>query len=101
MKKTLIYGMLIFMSFSALSCGIFGGKKNKEGQGMEREKKKKPKKCKLESCHVRMTHMHEGAEYKGKRKWYLKPFFFCNREPKIGQGLKKDKRDPHQSKGRN
>lgn len=99
MKKTLIYGMLLFMCFSVYSCGIFGKRKsNKEGQGMEQEKKKKPKKCKLKSCHVRMTHMHEGAEFKGKRKWYLRPFFFCNREPKIGQGIKKDKRKAPQGK---
>jgi hypothetical protein len=63
---------------------------------MQVKKKKKPKKCRLESCHVRMSHYHDGAEYLGKRRWFLRPLFYPNKEPKIGQGLKKTKRDPHQ-----
>jgi hypothetical protein len=86
MRNYLVILLLLFTT----SCGIFGGGKS-SGEDEEKKKKKKPKKCKLEACHVRMMHMHEGAEYYGKKKWFLRPFFFCNKNPKIGQGIKPEK----------
>lgn len=94
--------LCVFLLLGVSSCGIFGGGKSKKGQTSEQQsgKKKKPKRCKLESCHVRMVHMHEGGEYLGKKTWFLQPLFYSNKNPKYGEGLKKQKRDPHQWKNR-
>jgi hypothetical protein len=63
-------------------------------------KKKAPKRCKMKSCHVRMVHMHEGKEMKGKRGWFLKACFYFGNNPKYGEGLKQDRRDPYQGRRR-
>ncbi len=90
--------LLLFVLF--LGGGVLGGCAGSKGQPSEQEKgkKKSSKRCKMKSCHVRMMHMHEGTEFKGKRKWSLKACFFFNKNPKYGEGYKKDQRDPHQGK---
>jgi hypothetical protein len=48
--------------------------------------KPKPKKCKIESCQVRMTHKHNGVDFKGKRgNFFVR--LFTPKESKYGQGL--------------
>ncbi len=89
---------LIFSIFiaSSILTSCAGGDK---GQPSEEKKKTKAKKrCKMKSCHVRMVHMHEGKEVKGKRGWFLKACFFFNKNPKYGEGMKKDQRDPYQGR---
>jgi hypothetical protein len=62
-------------------------------------RKKKAKGCKIPSCQVRMKHMHEGAEFKGKGSWFLKDWFYFGKDPKYGEGMRREKvRDPHQGK---
>jgi len=97
MNKILILLLAFALSATTTSCGLFGGKgKTQQGQASEQGKKKKSKRCKLASCHVRMVHMHNGAEYLGKKGWFLKPSFYSKKDPKYGEGLKKSQRDPHQ-----
>jgi hypothetical protein len=99
MKNILILFLSLTLSMGTTSCGLFGGKSKSQQQAQASEqqgKKKKPKRCKLKSCHVRMTHMHNGSEYLGKKGWFLKPLFYSNKDPKYGEGLKKSQRDPHQ-----
>jgi len=101
MKNTHFCKVLSFCFLLALmsSCSIFGGGKKSEN-GEDKQKKPKPLKCRYEACHVRMNHYHEGQEYKGKRKWFLRPFFFFNKNPKIGEGRKEDRRDSHYKKNK-
>ena len=103
MKKALnilfLLFALSFLGFSTTSCSIFQPKQksNDELFGQGKKKKKKLKKCKIESCHVRMNHGHEGSEFKGKR-CFLFTTLFAPKQPKYGEGLPKNatKRDPHQ-----
>jgi hypothetical protein len=87
---------LFFATTALTSCGASKG----EGQASEQQgKKKKLKKCKIKSCHVRMVHAHEGSDFKGKGSWFLKRCFYFGKNPKYGEGLKREgKRDPHQGK---
>jgi hypothetical protein len=89
------YLMISLVVFSPLLVSCAGS----QGQASEQQgKKKKSKRCKMKSCHVRMVHMHEGTEMKGKRSWSLKACFYFGKNPKYGEGYKKDQRDPHQGK---
>ncbi len=94
----LLFGGYLLLAVCTFSgCGASKG----EAQASEEQnkKKKKPKRCKMKSCHVRMMHMHEGAEMKGKRSWFLKRCFYFGKDPKYGEGLKREKRrDPSQGK---
>ncbi len=78
----LIICSLFLFSGTLISC------KGNKGQASEQEagkKKKKPKKCKDESCQVRMSHYHEGTAYKGKRgNFFIR--LFTPKESKYGQG---------------
>ncbi len=84
----------IFLLFIICSILVFSGtltscKSNKPSdQASEQEagkKKKKPKKCKDESCQVRMSHYHEGTAFKGKRgNFFIR--LFTPKESKYGQG---------------
>ena len=83
------------------SCGSSKPLQASEKQGKEKkEKKKKAPRCKMKSCQVRMTHLHDGAEFRGKCTWFMKRWLYFGKEPKIGEGYKKTKRDPHQWKTR-
>ncbi len=95
MRKFWVYFLIIGIS---CSCSIFGGRSGSDPSASEGEDpcKKRIKRCKLEQCHIRMLHLHEGACFKGKKKWFLKRWFFFNKNPKVGQGYKKGKRDEHQ-----
>ena len=80
----IICSMLIF-SGTLVSCG--GGKPSNQASEQEagKKKKKKAKKCKEEGCLVRMSHYHEGAEFKGKRgNFFIR--LFTPKESKYGQG---------------
>ncbi|MCS7019402.1 MAG: hypothetical protein NZM34_09860 [Bernardetiaceae bacterium] len=79
------------------SCSLFGGGKKAQAQASEDSKNKgKIRKCRLESCHVRMIHEHEGALYFGKKHWFLKSWFYMGKNPQVGEGFGKMRRDPHQ-----
>jgi hypothetical protein len=104
--KTSFFRRLLFLlifatsvSMMATSCGSSKKAQGSEEQGKKKKKKKAPR-CKMKSCHVRMTHMHDGAEFRGKCNWFLRRWLYFGKEPKIGEGLKKAKRDPHQWKMR-
>ena len=87
-----------FMATTILSsCAGSKGEPSEEAQ-KNGKKKKAAKRCKMKSCHVRMVHMHEGKEMLGKRGWFLKACFFFNKNPKYGEGMKKDQRDPYQGR---
>jgi hypothetical protein len=95
--------LLLFVALVSLttSCGSSKQLQASEKQGKEKkEKKKKAPRCKMKSCHVRMTHLHDGAEFRGKCTWFMKRWLYFGKEPKIGEGYKKTKRDPHQWKMR-
>jgi hypothetical protein len=97
MTRILILILTAWMLTTA--CG--SSKQAQQGQASEQQgKKKKPKRCRKKTCHVRMVHMHNGAEYLGKKEWFLRPLFYSNKNPKYGEGLKKTQRDPHQWKQR-
>lgn len=79
------------------SCSASNGRSAADGSGnADNPCEKRIKRCKLEACHIRRLHLHEGACFKGKKKWFLKRLFFCNKDPKVGQGYKKQRRDQHQ-----
>lgn len=92
--------LLLVLLAAAPACSMFGGGKKAQAQASEGKKKGKIRKCRLESCHVRMIHMHEGVEYFGKNHWFLKSWFYTGKNPKVGEGFRKMKRDPHQDKVR-
>lgn len=88
--------------FVASGCSLLGGGKKAQLQASEEGGKKgKIRKCRLESCHVRMIHQHEGAWYFGKKHWFLKSWFYMGKNPQVGEGFRKMKRDPHQDAVRN
>ncbi|MCS6969168.1 MAG: hypothetical protein RMJ44_10400 [Cytophagales bacterium] len=78
----------------------FAACKSNKPQPMASEGKQKQKirRCRKESCKIRRIHEHEGALYFGKQTWFLMiPFYsFFNRDPQVGEGYRKMKRDPHQ-----
>ncbi|PIY09131.1 MAG: hypothetical protein COZ18_08685 [Flexibacter sp. CG_4_10_14_3_um_filter_32_15] len=80
----LIVCSILLFSGTLVSCG--GSKKGAQASEQEAgKKKKKPKKCKDEGCKVRMSHYHEGTEYKGKRgNFFIR--LFTPKESKYGQG---------------
>lgn len=81
----LIICSVFLFSGTLVSCG--GGKPSNQASEQEagKKKKKKPKKCKDEGCKVRMSHYHEGAEFKGKRgNFFMR--LFTPKESKYGQG---------------
>lgn len=101
-KYILLRFCYVFISFFVLttvlsSCAGSKGDTN-ELADKDGKKKKKGKRCKMKSCHVRMVHMHEGKEVKGKRGWFLKACFYFGKNPKYGEGLKQDRRDPYQGR---
>ncbi|MCU0391761.1 MAG: hypothetical protein MUE81_11645 [Thermoflexibacter sp.] len=95
--KYCIFSLLLLVSVQGItSCsGSKPQAQSSEEQGKKKKKKKVPR-CKMPSCHVRMTHLHDGAEFRGKKTWFLKDWFYFGKEPKVGEGLRKTKRDPHQ-----
>ncbi|SFF29542.1 hypothetical protein [Thermoflexibacter ruber] len=99
-KKLLKYISLFLLLFIAIqsfsSCGSSKPQAQASEEGGKKKKKKKAPRCKMLSCHVRMTHLHDDVEFRGKRTWFLKDWFYFGREPKVGEGLRKAKRDPHQ-----
>ncbi|WP_338768914.1 hypothetical protein WAF17_08770 [Bernardetia sp. ABR2-2B] len=85
------------ISFLLLICALFvfsgtltscrGNKPSDQASEQEagKKKKKRPKKCKDEGCKVRMSHYHEGQEFKGKRgNFFIR--LFTPKESKYGQG---------------
>ena len=80
----LLFFSLLLFSGTLLSCG--GNKPSAQASEQEAgKKKKKPKKCKDEGCKVRMSHYHEGTEFKGKRgNFFIR--LFTPKESKYGQG---------------
>jgi hypothetical protein len=52
---------------------------------LEKKGKSRPKKCKHDNCYVRMTHKHDGGDYKGKRGGFFMRLF-TPKESKYGQG---------------
>lgn len=88
LKKNSSFLLIIFSIF-LFSGTLASCKSNKPSdQASEQEagkKKKKPKKCKDEGCKVRMSHYHEGSEFKGKRgNFFMR--LFTPKESKYGQG---------------
>jgi hypothetical protein len=105
-QNTATYAMAVFLIplvilMAMSSCSTFRGEKKAQAQASEGKKKTKIRKCRLESCHVRMIHLHEGVEYFGKNHWFLKAWWYTGKNPKIGEGFGKMRRDPHQDKMRN
>jgi hypothetical protein len=82
-----------------VSCKGNEPKKGESGEEASAKSKKKPKKCKLEECHVRMTHYHEGKLVKGKKGGFFTTLF-APKDPLYGQSVPKynRKRDPAQGK---
>ncbi len=100
--KKIVFLLILATALSLVSTSCGSSKKQaqaSEEQGKKKKKKKLPR-CKMKSCHVRMNHLHDGAEFRGKCNWFLRNWFYFGKEPKIGEGLKKSKRDPHQWKMR-
>ncbi len=99
-RKLLKYSLLVLLLFASAqtftSCGSSKPQAQASEEGGKKKKKKKVPRCKMASCHVRMTHLHDDVEFRGKRTWFLKDWFYFGREPKVGEGLRKAKRDPHQ-----
>jgi hypothetical protein len=107
LPKLLLLGLwvaLLAQPICLTSCA--SGKKSSDNRDARSDdgggaagRKKKAKKCKIASCHVRMKHMHEGTEYKGKSSWFLKDWFYFGKDPKYGEGMRREKvRDPHQGR---
>ena len=97
--QELCYLFLSFFVFTTILTSCAGSKGEQNEQADKAGKKKKSaKRCKMKSCHVRMVHMHEGKEVKGKRGWFLKNWFYFGKNPKYGEGYRKDQRDPYQGK---
>lgn len=81
--------LLLLVSLFLFSGALVSCKSNKpQDQASEQEagkKKKKAKKCPDPSCKVRMSHYHEGSEFKGKRgNFFIR--LFTPKESKYGQG---------------
>jgi hypothetical protein len=91
--------LLSFFAFSFQSCKGNEPKKGDSGEEANQKSKKKPKKCKLEECHVRMSHYHEGKLVKGKRGGFFTTLF-APKDPLYGQSVPKynRRRDPAQGK---
>jgi len=104
MKYHFFKSLFFLIAFAvAVSLVSSCGSSKKQAQTSEEGKKKKKKKaprCKMPSCHVRMMHLHDDVEFRGKGTWFLKRWLYFGKDPKIGEGLKKTKRDPHQWKTR-
>lgn len=88
-RKNISFLLLLFSLFlvngTLSSCR--GNKPSDQASEQEagKKKKKKPKKCKDEGCKVRMSHYHEGSEFKGKRgNFFIR--LFTPKESKYGQG---------------
>ncbi len=98
LRNMLFLGLLCSFSFF-VSCKGNEPKKGESGEEATAKSKKKPKKCKLEECHVRMTHYHEGKLVKGKRGGFFTTLF-APKDPLYGQSVPKynRKRDPAQGK---
>lgn len=106
LSKLLLLGLwvtLLAQPIYLTSCASGKSSDNRDARsddgGGAAGKKKKAKRCKIPTCHVRMKHMHEGAEFKGKGSWFLKDWFYFGKDPKYGEGMRREKvRDPHQGK---
>jgi len=99
--KYLLFLLIFSVSVSLItSCGSSKNQAQASEDGGKKKKKKKAPRCKMPSCHVRMMHLHDDAEFRGKGTWFLKRWLYFGKDPKIGEGLKKTKRDPHQWKTR-
>jgi len=97
--RKLRYFSNITFIFLIISVSCAGGRSSIDPSASEGEGEKcegRMKRCKLEACHIRRIHQHEGACFKGKKKWFLKRLFFFNKDPRVGQGYKKQRRDRHQ-----
>ena len=87
-KRNILF--LVLLSLLTLFIGnLTSCKSNKPSdQASEQQagkKKKKAKKCPDPSCQVRMSHYHEGSEFKGKRgNFFIR--LFTPKESKYGQG---------------
>ncbi|AFM05027.1 hypothetical protein Fleli_2670 [Bernardetia litoralis DSM 6794] len=85
-----IFFLLIICSiflFNGTLTSCAGNKSSNQASEQEagKKKKKKAKKCKEEGCRVRMSHYHEGSEFKGKRgNIFIR--LFTPKESKYGQG---------------
>lgn len=98
--KHILFLLLFFMSASMVTSCKSGKEQAQASEDGKKKKKKKAPRCKMPSCHVRMMHLHDDVEFRGKRTWFLKRWFYFGKDPKIGEGLRKSKRDPHQWKTR-
>ena len=71
--------------FSASLTSCRGNKPQDQASEQQGKKKKKAKKCPDPSCQVRMSHYHEGSQFKGKRgNFFIR--LFTPKESKYGQG---------------
>ncbi|WP_027002054.1 hypothetical protein [Hugenholtzia roseola] len=77
---------LLFVTAPTLSSCRRAPAGEQTSEELAKKGKPKPKKCKIESCQVRMTHKHGGADFKGKRgNFFVR--LFTPKESKYGQGL--------------